>query len=409
MFKETLVKFAGRPAGWWRGAIPLTLILLGIEFYDELAYSVDGAALPSLRAELGLSYAQVGLLFGLPGVINILIEPAILLLGDTGLRKLLVVVGGFGFALAMSLVAAAQSFPVVLLAMLLAYPTSGAFVTLSQATLMDYNRGREEHWMARWTLAGSMGTLIGPLLLAGGLALDWGWRWAFAILAILAVLLSLAAWVSPFPRRHHPDEADQEVLPTGRLLLLKGFLEAARNPRLLRWILLVQMADLMLDVFAGYVPLYFTDVVGLTPVQASLVFGLFMLANLAADSLLIPLLDRFSGQTVVRTSAILVACLYTAWLAVPWVAVKVALVIAIRLATLGWYQVLQGEAFAAIPGRSGTVTAVGSMVGLLGSGLAWLVGWVAGLAGLPVAMWLLLLGPVSLILFVPRGRYAHKR
>jgi hypothetical protein len=34
--------------------------------------------------------------------------------------------------------------------------------------------------------------------------------------------------------------------------------------------------------------------------------------------------------------------------------------------------------------------------------LAWLVGWVAGQAGLPAAMWLLLFGPVSLALFIPR-------
>jgi hypothetical protein len=39
---------------------------------------------------------------------------------------------------------------------------------------------------------------------------------------------------------------------------------------------------------------------------------------------------------------------------------------------------------------------------LLGAGLVWLVGWVANAYGLPVAMWLLLLGPLSLALFVPR-------
>jgi hypothetical protein len=46
--------------------------------------------------------------------------------------------------------------------------------------------------------------------------------------------------------------------------------------------------------------------------------------------------------------------------------------------------------------------AINSLSGLLGGGLVWLVGWIAELAGLPAAMWLLLLGPISLALFTPR-------
>ena len=52
--------------------------------------------------------------------------------------------------------------------------------------------------------------------------------------------------------------------------------------------------------------------------------------------------------------------------------------------------------------------AIGSVVGLLGGGLAWLVGWVASQAGLPAAMWLLVFGPVSLVLFVPRAQPIHE-
>jgi FSR family fosmidomycin resistance protein-like MFS transporter len=63
---------------------------------------------------------------------------------------------------------------------------------------------------------------------------------------------------------------------------------------------------------------------------------------------------------------------------------------------------LQGEAYAVLPGRSGTVMAVSSLAGLAGSFQAWLVGWLASQVGLGLAMWFLLLGPLSLILFVPR-------
>ena len=65
---------------------------------------------------------------------------------------------------------------------------------------------------------------------------------------------------------------------------------------------------------------------------------------------------------------------------------------------------LQGEAYASVPGRSGTVMAIGSLVGILGGLITGLLGWVASEAGLPAAMWLLLAGPLILLLFVPRAR-----
>jgi hypothetical protein len=65
-----------------RGALSLTLVFLLIEFFDELHYGLQTAVLPSLRLDLGLTYAQVGLLLGLPQIIGTLIEPLLMLLGD---------------------------------------------------------------------------------------------------------------------------------------------------------------------------------------------------------------------------------------------------------------------------------------------------------------------------------------
>ena len=52
----------------WRTAL-FTFTLLAIEFLDEFVYGAREAAWPLMRTELGLSYAQVGLLLSLPGVI----------------------------------------------------------------------------------------------------------------------------------------------------------------------------------------------------------------------------------------------------------------------------------------------------------------------------------------------------
>lgn len=399
MFNEITLAARGlavrlRRAG--RSLLLLAPVFYLIEFFDELHFGVEGAALPALRAELGLTYAQVGLLLGLPGILNTFIEPALLLLGDTPLRKRLVVGGGLAITAALALIATAQGFPPLLVAAVAAYPASGAFVSLAQATLMDLHPGQEAQKMARWTVAGSVGNVAGPLALAGLFALGLSWRWGYAALAVLAGALALTVAVLRFPRpKHH--EAAISISARG---LWDNLAEAVRNRQLVRWIVLLQLSDLLLDIFTGYAALYFSDVVGLTPAQTALVLTLLMAGSLAGDLALVPLLERVPGRRVVRISAAVSTALYAGMLLAPLAAVKVGLAVLLRFSTLGWYAVLQGEAYASAPGRSGAVMALSSLGGLAGGALAWLIGWVAGQAGLETALWLLLAGPVCLVLWV---------
>jgi MFS transporter, FSR family, fosmidomycin resistance protein len=334
--------------------------------------------------------------------LNTLIEPALMLLGDTRFRKPLVIAGGFGMAFSAVLIAGAHSFAAILLAEIISFPSSGAFVTLSQATLMDLNPGREPHMMARWSASGALANLVAPLILAGGFALAFGWRWMYAALAAWGIGLALLAAFRPFPAHLQADSP----LPGGALPLLSGLLhhlwEAVHDLGLLRWLGLLQMSDLLLDMFSGYVALYFADVMGLNPVQTSLALTLLMLVGFLSDLALIPLLDRFAGRSIVRFTASWALVVYSAFLLAPWPLVKIALALLVRLSTLGWYSVLEGEAYASAQGRSGTMKAVQSLGGVLAGGIAGLIGWIASLAGLQVAMGLLLLGPLCLVFFVPR-------
>jgi len=383
-----------------RGVLPLTYLFLLIEFFDELNYGIGNAALPAIRADLGLSYIQIGLLLGLPGIINTVIEPVLMLLGDTRYRKQIILTGGIVIVLSLVAIASTQYFLVVLLGMVIGYPASGAFVSLSQATLMDINPGREPQMMARWTVSGSVANLIGPLILAAGFALGFGWRWAYYGMAVLCLILIGLTWSRQFPSPASVETMSESSHPEKKLLA--GFWEAMRNPILMRWLILLQFSDLLLDVLAGYLPLYFTDVTGMSIAQASLMMSVLMLAGLISNIVLIPMLDRFPGRNLVRISAGVTGVLYAAWLLAPWVWAKIGLIILIKLVTLGWYEVLQGEAFATIPGRSGTVMATNSIMGLLGGGISFFIGWAAAQVGLPAAMWLLLAGPICLVLFVPK-------
>src|SRR5688572_1771540 len=88
----------------------LTLTLLAIEFLDELVYGAREAAWPLIRDDLGLDYAQIGLLLGLPNFIANFIEPWIGILGDVWRRRVLVLGGGIAFGLALLLIAFSESF-----------------------------------------------------------------------------------------------------------------------------------------------------------------------------------------------------------------------------------------------------------------------------------------------------------
>lgn len=393
-----------------RSAFSLTVLFLLIEFFDELNYGIRNAAMPAIRAELGLNYAQVGLLLGLPHIVGSSLEPILMLLGDTQLRKRLVVGGGAAIFLTLVTVALTRSFLPLLVALVLGFMASGAFVTLSQATMMDLNRGREAEMMARWTAAGSLASLVGPLLLASVFSMGLSWRWAFAGLAAFCLCLTLTAMLKRFPLYWttgdvHSKGTVSDSQPLARRTtaktLLEGLKQGLRNRSLLRWFVLLQLSDLLLDVLLGYLPLYFTDVMGLSLNQTSLLLSILMVAGLTADILLIPILKRFPGRKVVRLSAGVVTVLYIAWLLISPLWAKIGLIILIKLCTLGWYQVLQGEAFASFPGRSGTVMALNAVFGLTAGAAVWFIGWVAAQLGLPAAMWVLLLGPLSLFAFVP--------
>ena len=92
------------------------------------------------------------------------------LAGQGRRRRLVILGGGIVFVLTLLAVASARSFAVLLAAFVAFYPASGAFVSLTQAEIMDAWPDRQAQVMARWDLAGAAGAVAGPLLLTAVLA-----------------------------------------------------------------------------------------------------------------------------------------------------------------------------------------------------------------------------------------------
>jgi MFS family permease len=98
-------------------------------------------------------------------------------------------VGGGAFAAGLVALAAARSPLVILVAMCVLYPASGAFVSLSQATLMDVEPADRDLAMNRWTIAGGIGVLAGPAVVAASIGAGLGWRIPFMAMALLSACL----------------------------------------------------------------------------------------------------------------------------------------------------------------------------------------------------------------------------
>jgi FSR family fosmidomycin resistance protein-like MFS transporter len=232
----------------------------------------------------------------IPGFVGSALDPLIGVIGDTARRRLVMVVGGLAFAASAALSAAAGGFGLLLAALVLGNPATGAFVSLAQATLMDADPLRRVRNMARWTLAGSFGYVGGPLLLVFAVYLGVGWRGAIAALAVAALPLTFAALRFPEPR---PETAP----PLGRAL--RAALAAIRRREVLRLLLTLEAADLLLDIFHGFLALYLVDAAGRTQSVAALGVAVWTGAGLVGDWLLLPVLSRMSGARVIRVTALL--------------------------------------------------------------------------------------------------------
>ena len=336
------------------------------------------------------------------------------LAGQGRRRRLAILGGGVLFVLTLLGMASAHSFTVLMCAFVAFYPASGAFVSLTQAEIMDARPDRQAQVMARWDLAGAAGAVAGPLLLTAVLAVEGGgevggaWRAGYLVLAGISALI----WLGALPRGRaeadgRPAEAEAEAEEAEQrpwTARVREIGAALRDWGTLRWLLLIEVGDLLVDVFTGFLALYLVDVAHLTPAFAALALAVRLGAALAGDAALIVILERVSDLTVLRVSAAAAALLYPGFLLVPGVVPKLAVLAVLSAATAPWYPVLQARLYGSLPGRSSVAVTLSSAAGLAGGLGPLAVGLVAQSFGLSWALAGLVLVPLAVLLVPGRGR-----
>lgn len=327
-------------------------------------------------------------------MLGALVQPSLGILGDSGHRRRIVLTGGIFFSVGLAATSVAWGFHPLLAASLLLSSASGAFVSLSQASLMDVNPAAHERNMARWVAARAVGVVVGPLALAGAAVIGVGWRGLMLWLAVLSLPFVVAARRLPLTRvGAHPQ-------PFGSVF--RGALRALRRGEVLRWLVLLELTDLLGDVFYGYLALYFVDVVHVNPTRAGLAVAVWSGAGLVGDLLLIPMLARLDGLRHLRASAAAMLLAYPAFLVVSGLGPKLALLALIGLLRAGWYAIPKGRLFTELRGSSGTAIALSDLSGLVGRLSPAFIGLAAERIGLAPAMWALVVAPAALLIGLPR-------
>lgn len=262
---------------------------------------------------------------------------------------------------------------------------------------MDIDPSRHEQNMARWSFTGSAANAVGPLVLTATLTLGLGWRGAFLSIAMLTIPALIAMHRIPLGAACG-SESNASSFGEG----MQAAVKALGQLSVVRWFVLLQVSALMLDVFKSFLALYMVDVAGISESRAALTLAVWVGVGLLGDLLLIPLLERVRGLTYLRFSVVAVLLLYPAFLLAPSFGLKLIVAGLLGFANAGWYSILQGRVYTVMPGRSGTVMALGNVFGLAEYLLPLGLGVAAAVWGLDAAMWLLLAGPVLLLVGLPR-------
>jgi MFS family permease len=375
----------------------LIALLFGVELLDELCSGVPSVGAASIQDSLATSHQGVALsLLTGPALLALVLEPIAFVFADRYPRKPFVC-GGL-LVMAAAAVAAAWAPGPISLAVLLGVAAVGAGcgVTLAQATLIDARPDQAERTMTRWVAMGLVGDLLAPALMAGAAWATLGWRHALGLVGAIVAVWALALARLPFPAAPaSPRTGDGE--PVGEGDGGRRRWADVLRPRLLLWLLGVTVCDLLDEILVVFASLHLRDALGAGPVARSLVLGAFVAGGGLGLAVTDRLLARVPALRLLAVAAAACIASYLAWLATSTLWLSAILMVGVGAATAPLYPIAAAQAYAALPGRSGTVNAVGHVFTPLAMGFPLALGWLADAASPAAALTVLVAQPVVLL------------
>lgn len=377
------------------------LLLLAVDFLDELYSGVPAIGAPAIQSAFAASYgATATALLVVPALVMLLVEPPLFLLADRYPRKWFVCGGLLGMAICAFAAALTPSLWLLAAAISVAAVASGCGVTMAQATLMDAHPDRREQLMTRWTLMGILGDLAAPAIMAGLAYWSLGWRGAFVAVGIMVAVQALVLARLDFPApaaecettANERGDADPETPGLSAALA-----DAMKQPRLLAWLFAVWLCGLLDEILVVFASLHLRDNLGADPATRNLVLACCMLGALVGLVITERMVRRIAPTTLIAVAAALCAGAYVAWLAAPTVWLSGVALFLVGMTSAPLYPIAQAQAYRAFPSGSGTVNAVAHVFTPLDIALPFALGWLADSAGITAATAVLILQPVGIL------------
>lgn len=387
------------PVGGWSRTLLLSMGLI-----DELIAGIPIVALPLLRDRLGITYAQIGLLFTVATLSGMLFDPLINLLSDRKSKKIWIISGLVLLAGSYLLMGTANSFGLLMLAFIISFPAGGAAIGLAQTVVIDAAPSEGPRTMTRWTLLSSIGDFAAPLVVALFVGLRLGWVQLCLLAAALWLAAAVACSVSRFPARAPAPRADVGETGASATSVWERLREAVRDRNLLRWTALSMLPTMLDEVFLGFVVLYLRDSLRANEGVIALIVAVQMASSVA--SLLV--LDRVLKHRHIAPARLLMLLALATLVGVVglllvqslWLA-GIALAI-ISAGCAGWYPLATAEAYAQRPDSSGVVLTVMGLGTPFEMALPGVVGLISANSGLRAGLAVLGLAPLLMLALLPR-------
>lgn len=351
-----------------------------VRLADELGAFLPSAALEPFRTDLGLTYAQAGVVLALiaPGA---LVGTVFAVAADRHSRRAIASGGAFGFAACMAAFAAGRTFAVLAVAAFVIGMASTAMVDAAEVALVDLAGDDLRAVLARSNLLATVGDVLGPALVAAVAVLGLSWRAAFWAAAVLLAFYGVVLAAAPLPPPATLDDPHVDGGSWGRRLL---------SVALDRRVCVVGLMSLLMGPFdeplIGFTIALLERERGASAAVATVVAlvgvsgGLLTFAVLArhlagvAESRLLVV----SGVTMTAGAAAI------ALVPVPALVAAGAFVTTVGL-DVGWLA-LQHRTLTLRPGEVGTTKAVVSAIEVVGAAGPIAIGAVADAAGLVAAV-----------------------
>lgn len=241
------------------------------------------AVFPPVKAELGLTDTQLGLLASAFMWVYLSAAPIFGLLADRGNRPRLMGIGVGLWSAATALSGLVRSYAELLVGRALVGIGEASYGAVAPAMLADaYPTARRGRALAIFSMAIPVGSALGYLL--GGLfERSFGWRTAFLLVGVPGVLL---AWMTS--RLADPARTESSGAGTGSAKppARAEYVALCGTPSYVLNCLAMTAMTFAVGGLAAWVPTYLVRVRGMELTEANLVFGLLTLASGLGGTLL---------------------------------------------------------------------------------------------------------------------------